>query len=531
MSASDPARRRLLQGLGAGLLLPATAGWSTRTLAAPSGRPLITDGVQSGDVQGAARSCGAAAIARRGCGWNGIRDRACAMHGGSTARWRCPPRISPHAWTWPRCRRGRTSFFYRVRFEDAHSGVLSAPVHGHLRSTPQARDNVRFVWSGDTVGQGFGINPDIGGMRIYSAMRARNPDFFLHSGDTIYADGPVPAELTVEEGKRWRNLTTAAKSKVAETLDEFRGNYRYNLLDDHLRRFNAEVAQVWQWDDHETTNNWSPGKQLDARYQVRDIEVLAARARKAFLEYAPMRGVRADGDGRIYRKISYGPLLDVFVLDMRSYRGANSDNLQPTPGADAAFLGPQQLTWLQRELAGSRAQWKVIAADMPIGLQVPDGQDADGRARWEAIANGDPGVPRGREQEIAALLRFISTARIRNTLWLTADVHYCAAHYYHPDQAAFQQFEPFWEFVAGPLNAGSFGPNALDATFGPTVVFQKAPPAPNTSPLAGFQFFGEVEIDGHSGVLTVTLRDLDGVAQFRQPILPHGASPPHTANG
>lgn len=530
MSASDPARRRLLQGLGAGLLLPATAGWSTRTLAAPSGRPLITDGVQSGDVQGG-----------RAMLWSRC-DR--------------PARLRVEWDTRPSLRHARRidgplalptqdftarvdlaalppgqDIFYRARFEDAHSGVLSAPVHGHLRSAPQTRRDVRFVWSGDTVGQGFGINPDIGGMRIYSAMRARNPDFFLHSGDTIYADGPVPAELTVEDGKRWRNLTTAAKSKVAETLDEFRGNYRYNLLDENVRRFNAEVAQVWQWDDHETTNNWSPGKQLDARYQVHDVEVLATRARKAFLEYAPMRGVRADGDGRIYRKISYGPLLDVFVLDMRTYRGANSDNLQPTPGADAAFLGPQQLAWLQRELAGSRAQWKVIAADMPIGLQVPDGQDADGRARWEAIANGDPGVPRGREQEIAALLRFISTARIRNTLWLTADVHYCAAHYYHPDQAAFQQFEPFWEFVAGPLNAGSFGPNALDATFGPTVVFQKAPPAPNTSPLAGFQFFGEVEIDGHSGVLTVTLRDLDGVAQFRQPILPHGALPPHTANG
>ncbi|MBD4670212.1 alkaline phosphatase, partial [Xanthomonas citri pv. citri] len=89
----------------------------------------------------------------------------------------------------------------------------------------------------------------------------------------------------------------------------------------------------------------------DERYQVRDIGVLAGRARQAFLEYAPMRGVHADGNGRIYRKISYGPLLDVFVLDMRSYRGANSDNLQPQPGADAAFLGPQQLAWLQRELA------------------------------------------------------------------------------------------------------------------------------------------------------------------------------------
>ncbi|APP83116.1 alkaline phosphatase D family protein [Xanthomonas hortorum] len=521
MTASNPARRRVLQGLSAGLLLPATAGWSTRTLAAPSGRPMITDGVQSGDVLDGRAMLWSRADrpARLRVEW----DTRPSLR--QARRVDGPVALPAHDFT-ARVDLGALprdqDIFYRVRFEDADSGVLSAPVHGHLRSAPYSRGDVRFVWSGDTVGQGFGINPDIGGMRIYSAMRERNPDFFLHSGDTIYADGPIPAELIVEEGKRWRNLTTTAKSKVAETLDEFRGNYRYNLLDENVRRFNAEVAQIWQWDDHETTNNWSPGKQLDERYQVRDIDVLAGRARRAFLEYAPMRGVRADGDGRIYRKIGYGPLLDVFVLDMRSYRGANSDNLQPQPGADAAFLGTQQLAWLQRELAGSRAQWKVIAADMPIGLQVPDGQDAAGRARWEAIANGDPGVPRGREQEIAALLRFISAARIRNTVWLTADVHYCAAHYYHPDKAAFQQFEPFWEFVAGPLNAGSFGPNALDATFGPTVIFQKAPPAPNLSPLAGFQFFGEVEIDAHTGVLTVTLRDLDGVAQFRQPILPHG---------
>ncbi|KTF31600.1 alkaline phosphatase D family protein [Xanthomonas vesicatoria] len=524
MTASNPYRRRVLQGLGAGLLLPAAGGWPARSLAAPSGRPMITDGVQSGDVLGGRALLWSRADrpARLRVEWDtrpSLRQ-ARRVDGGMA--------LPAHDFTARVDLDGLPcgqDIFYRVRFEDIHSGMLSAPVHGHLRSAPQTRRDVRFVWSGDTVGQGFGINPDIGGMRIYSAMRQRNPDFFLHSGDTIYADSPIPAELIVEEGKRWRNLTTAAKSKVAETLDEFRGNYRYNLLDDHVRRFNAEVPQLWQWDDHETTNNWSPGKQLDARYQVRDIQVLATRARKAFLEYAPMRGVRADGDGRIYRKISYGPLLDVFVLDMRSYRGANSDNLQPTPSAETAFLGAEQLAWLQRALAGSRAQWKVIAADMPIGLQVPDGEDGNGRARWEAIANGDDGAPRGREQEIAALLRFISRARIRNTVWLTADVHYCAAHYYHPDRAAFQQFEPFWEFVGGPLNAGSFGPNALDATFGPTVVFQKAPPAPNTSPLAGYQFFGEVEIDGASGVLTVTLRDLDGVAQFRQPILPFGAAP------
>ena len=60
-------------------------------------------------------------------------------------------------------------------------------------------------------------------------------------------------------------------------------------------------------------------------------------------------------------------------------------------------------------------------------------------------------------------------------MWLTADVHYCSAQHYDPGAAAFTDFEPFWEFVSGPLNAGGFGPNALDGTFGPQVVFTKNP--------------------------------------------------------
>jgi phosphodiesterase/alkaline phosphatase D-like protein len=151
-------------------------------------------------------------------------------------------------------------------------------------------------------------------MRIYEAMRLRLPDFFIHSGDTIYADGPVSQALTSENGRIWRNITTEAKSKVAETLADYRGAYRYNLMDDNVRRFNAEVPQIW--------------------------------------------------------------------------------------------------------------------------------------------------------------------------------------------------------------NAGSFGPNPLDGTFAPEVVFQKAPPAQNTSPFAGYQFFGEVQIEGHSGEMTVQLRDLDGVVVFEQRLQP-----------
>jgi alkaline phosphatase D len=426
--------------------------------------------------------------------------------------------------------------FVRVSFQSLNNArVLSEPVTGRFVMPPSAHEgddgrrragarDLRFAWSGDTAGQGWGINTAFGGMKIYEAMRRRQPQFFIHSGDNIYADGPIQESVVAEGGRIWTNIVTPEVAKVAETLDEFRGRYRYNLLDENVRRFNAEVPQIWQWDDHEVCNNWSDSKDVsgDARYTEKNVPLLIARGARAFLDYAPMRPFDTRESQRVYRRFSYGPLCEVFVLDMRSYRGANSDNLQATAGADTAFIGREQLEWLKRGLAKSRAVWKVIAADMPIGLNVPDGTTPAGQPRWEAIANGTPGQPLGRELETAELLRFIKRERIRNTVWLTADVHYCAAHYYDPQQAAFNDFDGFWEFVSGPLNAGTFGPNTLDPTFGPQVVFVKAP-APgqvNLSPYAGLQFFGEVNIDAKTAALTVDLRDIDGASVFSKTLAP-----------
>jgi alkaline phosphatase D len=425
--------------------------------------------------------------------------------------------------------------FVRVMFQSlTNARSMSEPVTGRFVTPPAHREgdegwhrggrDLRFAWGGDTAGQGWGINTAFGGMKIYEAMRQRQPLFFIHSGDNIYADGPIRESVVAENGQTWTNLVTPEVSKVAETLDEFRGRYRYNLLDTNVRRFNAEVPQIWQWDDHEVVNNWSDSKDLsaDTRYTEKNVPLLVARGARAFLDYAPMRPFDARESQRVYRRFQYGPLLEVFVLDMRSYRGANSDNLQATQSADTAFLGREQLDWLKRSLSQSRAVWKVIAADMPIGLNVGDGTTPAGLPRWEAIANGNGGAPLGRELEMAELLQFIKRERVRNTVWLTADVHYCAAHYYDPQRAAFNDFDGFWEFVSGPLNAGSFGPNTLDATFGPQVVFFKAPPAgqANLSPYAGLQFFGEVNIDARSGALTVDLRDIGGASVFSKTLAP-----------
>ncbi len=415
--------------------------------------------------------------------------------------------------------------YVRVWFEDlTNARNKSELVEGRFHTIGK-RDDIRFVWGGDTAGQGWGINPEFGGMKIYETMRQEQPQFFIHSGDNVYSDGPILPEVKDANGQViWKNIVTDEVSKVAETLAEFRGRYKYNLLDDNVRAFNAEVPQIWQWDDHEVVNNWSDSKDLanDTRYSEKNIPTLVARAEEAFHEFAPMRPYGAEEYRRIYRQLSYGPLLDVFVLDMRNYRGPNTANLQAQEGPDTAFLGKSQLEWLEEGLKKSEAKWKVVAADMPIGLNIGDGTDAQGNARWEAVANGDGGPALGRELEIARLLSFIKKQRIKNIVWLTADVHYAAAHYYDPQKAATKDFLPFWEFVTGPLNAGSFGPNTTDGTFGPQVVFYKAPPAGqvNLPPSAGLQFFGEVNIDGRNGSLTVDLKDLFGTSVFSKTLLP-----------
>jgi alkaline phosphatase D len=391
---------------------------------------------------------------------------------------------------------------YRMVFEaEGDRRAKSEPVVGSFRTPPGEGQGVVLAWSGDTAGQGYGIDVARGGMKTYASMLAANPDVFLHSGDRIYADNPIPPEIKLDDGTVWKNLVTAAKSKVAETLDDFRGNFAYNFMDEHVRRFHEKVAMIAQWDDHEVRNNWYPGQILDdPRYGERRASVLAERARRAMFEYSPMRP-----GPNIHRALRYGPL-EIFVLDARSFRGPNGKNREEAP---VAHLGEAQIAWLRGALAASTATWKVMACDMALGLVIPD------PAGQEGFANGD-GPPLGREHEVAGILRFIKEQKIRNVLWLTADVHYAAAHHYDPKRARFTDFVPFWEFVAGPLHAGTFGPNDLDETFGPEVRFRNVGPGEkqNRPPSDGKQSFGILRVDGKTGALTASLHDREGASMF-----------------
>jgi alkaline phosphatase D len=491
-------RRRFLSGAAASAGITMLPGIAKPYLSRAADRPVITHGVQSGDVSidsGVvwARTDRPARMLVEVATTDSFADVRDAVFVDAT------PETDFTAKAILEDLPAGQDIFYRIRFQDLASPTLVGDATiGRFRMAPRDRRSVSFVWSGDTAGQGWGIDESRGGMRTYATMLNNRPDFFVHCGDSIYADCPIPETQALPNGQVWRNIVTEDKHKVAETLAEYRGNYKYNLLDHNLRAFNAEVPVFAQWDDHEVADDWWPGQPLRRDgYVEKNMLMLAARGARAFHEFMPTRQTFAE-PGRIYRKIPYGPLLDLFMLDMRSYRGPNGVR-DDTHGPRTHLLGPAQLAWLKRELKSSTATWKVIAADLPIGL-----------VSWDAIAQGD-GPPCGRELEIADLLSFIRHAGIRNTVWITADVHYTAAHRYDPNRAAFQDFEPFWEFVSGPIHAGTWGPGVLDNTFGPQVAYQNgctAEQGENLAPCFGLQFFGHVAVDGADRTMTVTLKDV-----------------------
>ena len=254
-----------------------------------------------------------------------------------------------------------------------------------------------------------------------------------------------------------------------------------------------------QWDDHEVTNDWCAGRESASGDYARRRASSRWRRAAAAPSASSCRCAQTLAEvGRIYRKISYGPLLDVFLLDMRSYRTPDAARATRSACDPRRRCRP---AWLKRELMNSHATWKVIAADLPISAW----------SARDAVAQGD-GPPLGRECEIADLLAFIKHAGVRNTVWITADMHYTAAHYYDPEPAAVPGLRAVLGVRVGPAPCRHLGAGAARQHVRPAVMYQKGcskAQGENLAPCFGLQFFGHVAIDGDTEVMTVTLKDVD----------------------
>jgi alkaline phosphatase D len=248
-------------------------------------------------------------------------------------------------------------YVYRAVVEDAG---IRGPV-GRFRTAPAAGADFTFGFSGDIEA---GHQP----FTLFDSVARRGPDFFVMLGDTVYADVP--------------------RERFTPTLAHYRDKHRENRDDAHLARLLAATSVRAMWDDHEVHNDFNR------------TSPYIAEGRQAFREYWPVRGEGGDATV-LYRRFSWGPGADFFVLDCRQYRAPQAE----ADGPAKTMLGARQKAWLKEGLRASRAPFKFVLSSVP--LHGPWGAD-----RWEGYAT-----------ERDELLAFVRAERITGIIVLSADVH------------------------------------------------------------------------------------------------------------
>ncbi len=446
-------------------------------------------------------------------------------------------------------------YVYWVRFIAPGDGGEVVSETGQFKTAP-ADDMVRpltLVWWGDIGGQSYCRDPERG-YALFAQMARLAPDFAIANGDSIYADSPCPPVTTLTDHPRnvlSPDPETAAHQLISatdprwksasEVLAAFRAKWKYNLEDDVYRRFRAQTPHLYQWDDHEVINDWSPGEEnigtIRGVSDARPMSALIGPGRTSFFDYTP---IRPDAQGRIYRSFRFGKLAEIFLLDDRSYR---DDNMVPDgtgkavevrlrngerrrlEGKEKTMLGTTQREWLLKGLRDAEARgvvWKIISTDDPLSsvtgsyeLFSPEGPMTplytirDGWAagvRLTADRDGNQGNPLGSESELRGILTAIKAAGVKNIVWLATDVHYGRLLRYEP--ASDLNGLIFHEFIAGPTSAISLLPSPLSRTFAPIELFARGRRPDPARP--SFFNFGVLRI-ALEGLLTIEIRDAEGV--------------------
>jgi len=285
---------------------------------------------------------------------------------------------------------------YRYRVEKVSGAGLSSP--GWFVTPPQsASQPFRLMFAGD-------ISDDSAYFDLLPDVVATDAELLLWLGDWPYADHDAPAK----------------------TLAQYRQKHAIARMDGDVHGMLRYMAVHAVWDDHEILNDWDGenGKNDPAR---------VAAGMQAWREWFPYVG---DAPGEIYRRYSWGPAVEIFQLDCRSHRDANS----APNDADKTMLGYTQLVWLLNGLSDSTARFKLIITSVPLD------HGTTGSDHW-------PGFLEERE----TILGHIVQGQIGGVVFLTADQHWLAAHHMPHGPKEFQT-GPVGTFLRSPKSAPAWVP-------------------------------------------------------------------------
>jgi alkaline phosphatase D len=402
-----------------------------------------------------------------------------------------------------------TTYRYRAWFSLRGHGSSHWPLaRGTFRTAPRdgQAEPLRLAFGGDLNGQNV-CRDAAEGMPIVQTVRARHPDVFVGLGDSIYADNAC------SDVGMYGNTQIPWRFGPAADVPTYWAHWRYTRADPGLERLLSGTDYVGVWDDHEVVNDFGPLTDTRSTPPYTPGVHLMPLGLKAFLDYTPV-AIAENTPSRLYRSLRWGKNLELFVLDTRQYRDPNFE-----PDTDAhpkTMLGREQVTWLKEKLAASDATWKVIVSSVP--MSIPTGFPAvpNGRDGW---ANFDQAT--GYERELLDILRFMQEHAIRNSVWITTDVHFAEAFRYVPlgSDPGFAVHE----LVTGPMNARIFPTMDFDTTLNPQRLAFFGPPSPGavttwTEAKRWFNF-GELDLSG-GGALTMRIVNTAGEIEFERTLTP-----------
>ena len=242
-------------------------------------------------------------------------------------------------------------------------------------------------------------------------LAAERFDFVFHTGDYIY-----------ETRASTRPSVRVHRGDEIFTLVDYRNRYAQYKMDPDLIAAHASAPFIVTWDDHEVDNDYAGD--VDERDTPPEVFLLRrAAAYQAYFESMPLRiaSIPHGPSLRLYRRLRFGNLLDLSVLDTRQYRSdqacghGSASYCERTSDVSRSMLGIEQERWLLAQLADVRATWTVI------GQQVPMWGENDGSGTSGAPGAMDKwdGYPHSRQRVLSRLVE----ARTPNPIVLSGDTH------------------------------------------------------------------------------------------------------------
>ncbi|MER6254257.1 alkaline phosphatase D family protein [Streptomyces sp. NPDC001584] len=308
----------------------------------------------------------------------------------------------------------QTPYWYRFT-----AGGVVSPV-GRTLTTP--------AHEATTEGVRFGVvscaNWESGYFSAYRHLAARTDlHAILHLGDYIYeyqSGGYPEAKYVVRPHEPKHEIVSLADYRTRH------GKYK---TDADLQALHQAHPVIAIWDDHEFANDsWAGGAENHTPGAEGDWAARAAAAKQAYFEWMP---VRASVAGTVYRRLRFGTLADLHLLDLRSFRSQQTKvGSGSVDDPERTITGRAQLDWLKSGLAGSEATWKLVGTSVMISpvafaslpahllkpltklLGLPEGGLAINVDQWD-----------GYTDDRKELLGHLKDRGVKNTVFLTGDIH------------------------------------------------------------------------------------------------------------